>query len=271
LSNISAAASGSYYNIDEDSAVNGAFGDALGGIMSMVAQNATATFSLHPDAHAQGARIVKIHHNEVVERENGSFSVNVGDFYAEDSRDIVLELQLAPTTHAVVGVAPHVVASLAYSDVAQKMPVQGKEQIASIERTEGTAFSEQDEYVATQVLRVTTTAALDRARAKADLSDLKGARGEIDAARNRILALPMAIRAGPMESQLLSDLNDTFAGLASVWSYQQSGSKSLTKMARTHRDQRCSETTFTSQSCNAYATKSKTVYLDKMNGRNAAP
>jgi von Willebrand factor type A domain len=187
LAKISAAASGSYYNIAEDSAVDGAFGDALGGIMSMVAQNATASFRLHPDAQAQGARIVKIHHSEVVERENGSFSVNVGDLFAEESRDIVVELQLSPTL-ASAGVVPHVVVSVAYSDVAQKMPVQGKEQNASIERTEGTEFSEQDEYVATQLLRVVTTAALDRAQAKADLGNLEAARGEIAWAQNHILA-----------------------------------------------------------------------------------
>jgi hypothetical protein len=270
LTNISAAASGSYYNIDEDSAVDGAFGDALGGIMSMVAQNATATFRLHPEAQAQGARIVKIHHDQVVERENGSFSVNVGDFYAEESRDIVLELQLAPTL-AAVGVAPQVVASLAYSDVAQKIPVQGKEQTALIERTEGIALSEADEYVATQVLRVTITAALDRARAKADRGDLEGARGEIAWTQERISAAPTAIRSGPVMTQLQSDLNEISKGMVSTRVYHQMGSKQLTKMSNTHRHQRCTEITFTDQAANAYATEAKSRYMGKMNSRNAAP
>jgi Mg-chelatase subunit ChlD len=270
LASISAAASGSYYNIDDDSAVDGAFGDALGGIMSMVAQNATATFRLAPEAQAQGARIVKIHHHEVVERESGGFSVNVGDFYAEESRDIVIELHLSPTP-ARAGVVPHVVASVAYSDVAQKIPVQGPEQIASIERTEGTEVSEQDEYVATQLLRVAATEALERARAKANLGDLGAARLEITRARNGILASPVPVRFGTLISQLQSDLTDISSGLASASVYDRIGSKRLTQTSLTHRDQRCSESTFKAQAANAYATSSKVAFLGKMKSQPKDP
>jgi Mg-chelatase subunit ChlD len=265
LASLSAAASGSYYNIDEDSAVDGAFGDALGGIVSMVAQNATATFRLHPDALAQGARMVKIHHHAVVERENGSFSVHIGDFYAEESRDIVIELQLAPTR--VVGATvrvPHVVASVAYSDVAQKIPVQCTEQTVSIERGDGTVCSELDEYVAKQVLRVSTTAALERARAKADLGDLVAARGEIAQARSTILASPIPVQSGPMMCQLQSDLTSISCGLASASMYGAVGSKALYKASRSHRDQRSSESTYHEQSANAYTTSFKNTFLGRM-------
>jgi hypothetical protein len=83
---------GSYYFVEDDANVANAFGDALGGILSVVAQNATVTISVPEQAKKAGVRIVDVFHDRKIERENGSFSVVVGDFYAEESRDVLLEV-----------------------------------------------------------------------------------------------------------------------------------------------------------------------------------
>lgn len=268
LSTISAATSGSYYYIDDDSGVDGAFGDALGGVMSMVAQNVMATFRLAPLAEAQGASIGKILHNQVIKRENGSFSVNVGDFYAEEVRDVIIEVNLQPIDQPQTSIVPHVVGSIEYSDVSQKIPVQGKEHTAFIGRPKGPACSPPDAYVSSQLIRLSTAEALDRAQTKADQGDIQAAHVEVDLARDLIQKSPQQVQRSPVARQLQSDLDFVSGGLRSKVSYKDSGAKLLTLKRRSCHLQRSSETSSDSQAGSIYTTSFKQAYLKKMTLRD---
>eukprot|EP00555_Chaetoceros_dichaeta_P007178 CAMPEP_0198263904 /NCGR_PEP_ID=MMETSP1447-20131203/13869_1 /TAXON_ID=420782 /ORGANISM="Chaetoceros dichaeta, Strain CCMP1751" /LENGTH=277 /DNA_ID=CAMNT_0043952669 /DNA_START=99 /DNA_END=929 /DNA_ORIENTATION=- len=63
---------GTYYFVEKDSDVSSAFGDALGGILSVVAQNALLTFNASKE---YGICINGIFHDKAIKQEDGSFTV----------------------------------------------------------------------------------------------------------------------------------------------------------------------------------------------------
>jgi len=64
----SATDGGTYYFVKEDCNVAVAFGDALGGILSVVAQNTVITARVPADAEAMGVVITKVYHDQSIQR-----------------------------------------------------------------------------------------------------------------------------------------------------------------------------------------------------------
>lgn len=85
---------GSFYSVRDNSQIASSFGDAIGGILSVVAQQVILTISVPEDAAEIGAKIVTIHHDKKTEISDGVFQVAVGDMYAEETRDIIFEVSL---------------------------------------------------------------------------------------------------------------------------------------------------------------------------------
>lgn len=116
LASISAAASGCYYFIETAESIPGAFADALGGLLSVVAQNATLTLA----APAGGAcEIAAVHTGfDVRAMPDGSHVINVRDLYAEERKDAVVEFAVAPSAEGHAGDALVAArAELKYTDV----------------------------------------------------------------------------------------------------------------------------------------------------------
>uniref|UniRef100_A0A7S3P4B9 VWFA domain-containing protein n=1 Tax=Amphora coffeiformis TaxID=265554 RepID=A0A7S3P4B9_9STRA len=168
---------GSYYFVEDDKSVSTAFGDAIGGIVSVVAQNTVLHLHVPPAAAALGVKICKVHHDQVIARENGSYTVTVGDFYGEEIRDVVLDVQLATPAEATMdNPIPHLTAKLCYTDTLQRRPVESAAVTASISRPTGTAFSRENDHVAAQWLRVFSVEQMEQAEALASASNFEAAR-----------------------------------------------------------------------------------------------
>jgi Ca-activated chloride channel family protein len=88
---------GAYYYIEQgsDSNVASAFGQAMGGVLSIVAQSAVLSISLPSFAKEKGIEIVQVYHDDVIDRGGGVYTVNIGDFYADETRDVIFEVCLA--------------------------------------------------------------------------------------------------------------------------------------------------------------------------------
>jgi hypothetical protein len=116
LSELATAASGSYYFVENDSSVGTAFGDALGGVLSVLAQNVVLNIKVAPEGAPLGAEIVSVLHKGALERENGAYSVvTVGDLFAEETRDVLFEVKLANPSTVSLAPVPHVIVSMAYT------------------------------------------------------------------------------------------------------------------------------------------------------------
>jgi hypothetical protein len=138
LSELATAASGSYYFVENDSSVGTAFGDALGGVLSVVAQNVVLNVKVAPEGATLGAEIVSALYKGALKRENGAYSVTVGDFFAEETRDVLFEVKLANPSTVYLALVPHVIVSMAYTDTILKRPIQVVPKNCGIARPDGT-------------------------------------------------------------------------------------------------------------------------------------
>lgn len=255
-----ATQSGSYYHVKDDSDVGSAFGDAMGGLLSVLAQSAVLTFQA-----ASGVTIKKVHHSRVQERENGVYTVNVGDFFAEEERDVLVEVSLAQNASGDAAPIPHLSASLAYTDIVAKKPIKSGNLTCSIVRPKGVEISADNDHVAAQWLRVVVAREMEAATKYADQNDLVRARERIQFATDQISAASNDVQEKEMVRQLKADLQTARDGLASRQQYRDSGSHYLQYKSQTHTRQRCSEVpgsapTYKDQ---CYTTSTKTFMASK--------
>jgi len=206
---------GSYYFVEKDEDVATAFGDAMGGLMSVVAQS--AVISLSVPCMTPGAKILKVFHAESIEREDGSYTVNVGDFYAEESRDVVVEVRLTSTPSD--SPVPHVLASLSYTDVSNKCRIHEGPIACTILRPCNEDQSPVNIDVEAQWLRVYVAEQIQLADRDAGAGNLKSARLILEKAM-RFLEQSPAYQQHSREARgLWLDLKDTLNGFSSDASY----------------------------------------------------
>jgi len=237
---------GTYYFVENDSSVGSAFGDALGGILSVVAQSAVVNIVVPPEAAALGVDYVDVYHAHKVKRENGSYSVTVGDFYAEETRDVIFEVKLASPTEGGIEI-PHAQVSVAYTDTIQKRPANTGQVLCAMNRPEGSNVSEPNQHVMAQWLRVFATQEMAEAEKMAS-SNLGAARARIQKALDAIEKTSGVNQTDPLIIQLVAELKQVLEGLATCSAYASGGAHYMQKTMQQHRMQRCSEATHDSAS-----------------------
>lgn len=90
LSSIAEAGEGSYYFIEDEEKIAEAFADALGGLLSVVAQKISVRIRPAP-----GVVLKKVHTKyKSAKLDDGSFEVTLEDIYSEENRDFLIDLQL---------------------------------------------------------------------------------------------------------------------------------------------------------------------------------
>eukprot|EP00522_Entomoneis_paludosa_P017379 CAMPEP_0172450458 /NCGR_PEP_ID=MMETSP1065-20121228/8779_1 /TAXON_ID=265537 /ORGANISM="Amphiprora paludosa, Strain CCMP125" /LENGTH=533 /DNA_ID=CAMNT_0013202239 /DNA_START=1 /DNA_END=1602 /DNA_ORIENTATION=+ len=232
----SATEGGSYYYIEEDKDVGKAFGDALGGVMSMVAQNATITLEVPPLAKASGVEITKVHHDQVIKRENGSYSVTLGDFYAEETRDLVLTVKLAVPTQSTQELIPHVTATLSYTDTLESCLVNGGKVGISIARPEGNSISEENSHVAAQSFRIFAAKEMEEAEAMASAGNFREAKSKFAAIS--VVAGSSTLAGTTQASEINADAELMSNYMDNETEYHSKGRFLLSTKVRGHKAQR---------------------------------
>ena len=239
---------GTYYFISDDSDVSSAFGDALGGILTTVAQNVVLTISPSESGDNEGISILNIYHDKVRKREDGSFTVEIGDFYAEESRDVIFDVSLSSGISSS-DLVPHVSVAFSYLDTIKKILVNEAPLFGSICRPNGSEqISPPNHRVTIQWLRVQTTKVLAEAENIAK-TDLVAARNKIDSHTKELNKESHDLVGDKLIMQLLSELNDISNRLASKCSYDSTGASFMQMKRLSHMRQRCSESSPTPVSC----------------------
>lgn len=140
LSQMAESTMGSYYFIEDDRSVIRAFGIALGGVFSVVAQNVTISFQVPIEASSMGVSVTEVMHESTGKCENDSLYISVGDLFAEESRDVLLNVKLAvpfQSTTSFQGPIPHLQAILSYTDTIRNRLVNQRPQVCSVSRPKG--------------------------------------------------------------------------------------------------------------------------------------
>lgn len=232
---------GTYYFIEKDADIGTAFGDALGGILSVVAQSVVVTISVPEEAKAKGVQIVKVYHDNIVKRENGSYTVVVGDFYAEESRDVLFDVQLAnsggseePCIHAEI--------SVSYTDTILKIPATANATVCMIARPLGDELSPADPHVEVQWTRLMATQAMERANQMAQANDFEGAKACLRMAQEKVRRTKGSTPAAYNASLdfLDADMSLVSAGMSSAREYASVGAHTAKSTMQMHSKQRCS-------------------------------
>jgi len=248
----SITAGGSYYFVQNDSSVSSAFGDALGGILSVVAQNAVLNIQVPEASREAGVKILDVYHDNKIRLEDWNFKVSIGDFYAEENRDILFQISLSNSDLTT----PHINVSVSYTDTIEKMLVTSTEEPCHISRPEGNTLSTPSEHVEIQWLRIHTVQEMTRAKDMASKGQFKEAQSLIENPLE--LVQKHANVDHPMIRQLKMDLQEAKNGLTSSSHYNQRGSAYINTSMRSHKVQRCSRP-MDQRSFDAYRGKKKTA------------
>lgn len=241
-----ATETGSYYYVQTDSDVSSAFGDALGGLVSIVAQSAVLTL-IPPSKDIQ---ILRVHHDNAIRGEdapsnrNGvTYTVSLGDFYAAETRDVLVEVTLdnTVTSNGENGSMVQLLAALSYTDILKKTPIRSPKHIAcSIERPDNDIVSADNEYIAKQWIRVYATKEMEEAERVAQLGQFVEAKRRLQEVQDLIAKTETSVRNDVMIDQLAQDLQESMNGCTSRFEYNTFGSKHLAHHKQTYKRQRMS-------------------------------
>ena len=245
----SATEGGSYYFMEEDMDVGIAFGEALGGVLSVVAQTAIVTLQVPSNLRAErGVEIVQVHHDNVVCRQPGSsYTVNMGDFYADEARDLIVTVRLASPLDNNSSIdhyspIPHLTASLAYTDTVEARMVEGDCVTVSIARPRGSnTISDENTHVAAHVFRVHAAQEMQQAERLAAAGQFQQAKSTFtsikEAYHNHCSA---AVQTTALASDLLDDAMEMESCMDNAALYRTKGQATLNSKLRCHKLQRAS-------------------------------
>eukprot|EP00594_Rhizosolenia_setigera_P010197 CAMPEP_0178966870 /NCGR_PEP_ID=MMETSP0789-20121207/17182_1 /TAXON_ID=3005 /ORGANISM="Rhizosolenia setigera, Strain CCMP 1694" /LENGTH=430 /DNA_ID=CAMNT_0020652223 /DNA_START=154 /DNA_END=1446 /DNA_ORIENTATION=+ len=278
---------GSYYFVNSDTDISAAFGEALGGILSVLAQNTVVKIDIPEEAKALGVSILDVKHDKAEKQSDGSFTVPLGDFYEDESRDVVIKTTLSKSRKSSlkeedetelhlphIPHVPHIAVSLKYLDTINKKLVNSPSILGSIMRPEGTFVSKVNVHVALQCIRVRATNTINEARSIAETSRQYG--GNLQEARTKINDFIQEVKkeAEKLEAlsdlfiiQLLAELNGILEGLSSISEYETRGAKVMKSSAMQYEAQRCAQASVDVDVPNMYRTKKRASMMSKMSQR----
>ena len=252
-----------YYFVDSDVDVSSSFGDALGGVLSVVAQSANVKIGIHPTAATSGVSIVKVKHDKARQESDGSYIVPLGDFYSEESRDIVIETTLPKVVNG--GKIPLLQCQTSYLDTINKKLVYDGVIDGEIERPDSNLQSMTNTHVALQCIRIKAASIIASSKDFADTNEIEKARSLVNAyiAEVENEAKSLELSTDPLILQIISELNEIMKGLQSQSQYRLSGKMIMTSKGEQYRRQRCFESSEASFSAYRTSKKSATAFRMK--------
>jgi hypothetical protein len=195
LSKLAQAGSGSYYFIEKEDNIATAFADALGGLLSVAAQNVKLTF-----VPAPGVVIDEVHTSfATTEEGGGGRSVRVGDLLSEEAKDTLLDVRLPVLTDLAEGQSVdfkvgHV--NVSYLDV-ETASIKNLHVDCVVRRSRDAAHdpATSNRSVSVQRARIDMVRALEESRANADAGQYAQSRQCLAACDHRLVTLMESARA----------------------------------------------------------------------------
>lgn len=258
LQGLAEAGGGVYRYIADADQIGEAFGEALGGLFSTTHQNVQLSLKLAP-----GVSVARACTEYAVERseEHGvaTLSIETGDLFAEERRDILVSLALPPV---VGGSGRQTLGHLsvrAFSVLARRTEAPTPVELA-VERQEEVAAAEREPHVERHHHRYLTTEALKAARLAAHRGGLEAARQLLRTAAEELSRSPLAVQGDETTLSLLADLNECKGDLRDHESYRALADKKMACMQHGHAKQRCANMKNTEMYSNTSSAKMKSRF-----------
>lgn len=240
LRDVAEAGHGLYYYIDSMEKIPETFGDCLGGLLSVVAQN----IKIVVETVDNGVEIVVdgkdsssggIGSSMLIQKRNCNIIVPnhkvefvVGDIYYEESKNLVFTVKL-PLVRSIVDSQLVVKATVTYFDVIDMATVSFERQL-SVKRegvTEAPTYRSVNGLLDQQRNRILCANALEEGRLLANKSNLEEARTVIHTAMNKIMHSPAYQKKDEFCEGLVKDMKDCLEDMNERTRYEQLGSKKL--------------------------------------------
>jgi Mg-chelatase subunit ChlD len=228
----SGTSSGSmYYYVGTAEDIPTAFADCLGGLVSVVAQNAVLSLS----AVEGGASIVRVL-GSTYSRNAADGSIELGDLLAKDEKDLLVELRLPSLPSAAGAAAPVLRASLRAFNIA-KAQTETAHAVLEVARPDSTPADQPTNMaIEVQKMRIMAAEAMESASALAD-------GGNIEAGRQALLSMRGALMASPaapsdLGRALTAEMDGLTMQYSTEYAYRSVGSKATKMSSLSHARQR---------------------------------
>jgi uncharacterized protein YegL len=274
LRKIATAGNGSYYFVEGVDDIRSAFGDCLGGMLSVVAQNLEVELEA-----VNGATITKVHHKKaVVVEANKKYRVPFADLYGDEQRDIVVGMCLKPCgedqNDSDAPSAQILRATLRYIDVIAAMPSETSSVVGVLRANK---FSKEESTrnpkLDLQATRLLVGDNIEEARKTGEQGELKKARQIIETTRTEVKAASLRCKGieGAQESfeAFENDLQDCADGLVDHNAFRSVQCK-MAYMSEGHQQQRCMESTMVMDMSGSKSALRSNVYRTKTKGQVAS-
>ena len=239
LRGLAECSKGLFYFIEQPDAIPAAFADCLGGLSSVVCQN--ATLELRPAggrrATAKIAEVLDKKTYQVSLAPDGSkATLSLGDLYADDEKDCLLRLSLAALDAPRDAPGAVLAATLSYYSVANKRFERVEAELALARPATPPAGAVPNLKLDEQRNRMETAEAIENATALADKGDREGGKALLAAAAAKLGA--SASSRSETSRALHADLERLALDYDDAHTYHTSGSKRSKGAALSHRQQR---------------------------------
>lgn len=231
LQDLAALGKGTYNFIESEDNIGQAFGEALGGLLSTTHQDVKLTLKTAP-----GVSLVEALTSYPVEHlEDGGATITLGDLFAEERRDVLVTVALPLATTE----GSQTLATLS----AEGMSVLNDQleqhlQSLDIDRMVHPVSVEKHPQVVKHGLRHLATSAMAAARAAADRGALGEGRRLLQQAADTLASRPAALQGDAICSGLSTDVTNCLYHMREQQVYHSTGSKTLTCVMGSHRQQR---------------------------------
>jgi hypothetical protein len=218
---------GLYYFIDQVDAIQDAFADCLGGLTSVVAQNASV--ALTP---AEGTSVVRVLGST---RQLANGVLELGDLYSDDAKDILLQLSL-PAISSPLEARPILHATLRAFNVVRGRTEEVHATVQIARPLTTPTDQPVDVALKDQRHRIEVAEAMNAASRRADGGDVDGGREILRSLREGLSREAQT----PMVTLLSRDLEGVESRYADDACYRSIGSKMTKMQAMSHMAQRSS-------------------------------
>lgn len=225
------AGSGSmYYFVGTPEDIPTAFADCLGGLVSVVCQNATLTLT-GCDGSASINSVIGGVYNTAASADGASYTIELGDLYASDEKDLLVDLRLASTRAPAA-----VLATLRAFNV-----LSGENETVActleVQRPESTP-ADQPTNMAIEMhkMRIAAAETMRRASEQADQGNLERGREMLTAMHQSLMSSPAALT--PLGNELTSEIASLSEQYNDQRVYRSVGSKASKMAAMSHARQR---------------------------------
>lgn len=223
------SAGGLYYYVKSAEDIPNAFADCLGGLTSVVAQN--ATLKLEP---VNGVSIARVIGNTYTRDADGAISL--GDLFAEDEKDVLVELNLPRLPELMADSAPVMHATLRGFNVPRRQLEVVKAELCVARPAITPSNQPLNQALDVQRNRLLVAEAMEEASRLADRGDLANGRQLLQSVRKRVADSPSC--DATLSLGLVMECEQLERNYASETQYRSVGSKMSKMSVMSHSRQR---------------------------------